>query len=293
MEACRIVERETDHLPPNELITQIFSKRKGRIIHIDGKFVKVKGYEKKIPFIYAIDYFTHDIPVGVLSLGENYESYLKLFRILKDIGYDPKVVVSDEASSLPPALERVFPSTFHQLCLTHYVENIRVLLKIRTESKYRSFFFELEKIFKRGIDIKQRYFVLEGLEEKYPKDIFIKTVIDDIYDKYHKLFLFENYPNCPHSNNIIEAFNSHLNGRLKTIKGFKSFLGAERWLNAWMIRRRTKPFTDCEKPFLHLNGKCSLEEVIDLNEKFEEIYLEITKKVIDLDRRKWRKKHQK
>ena len=63
----------------------------------------------------------------------------------------------------------------------------------------------------------------------------------------------------PRTNNLIESFNSHLQGRLKTIKGFESFNHAELWLNAYFLRRRTKKFTDCEGKFKSLNGKSSIE----------------------------------
>jgi transposase-like protein len=293
MEVYKIVKKEMNHLPPNEWITLKYSKRKGNILNIDGKFVKVVGYEKKIPFIYAIDYFKHDIPAGILVPGESYGAYLKLLHTLKDLGYDPKVIVSDEAPSLPSALERVFPMAKQQICLVHFLENIRILLKVRTVETYRSFFNELAPIFKRGVPLKQRLFVLEMQKEKYPDDLLIQHIVEQILDKYALLFAFEDFPNCPSTNNIIEAFNSHLNGRLKTIKGFKSFRSAERWLNAWMIRRRTKPFTDCRGQFRYLNGRCSLEEVIDEKEKFENIYMEIMEKVTDLEKKKWKKKHPK
>jgi len=293
MEVYKIVKKEMNHLPPNEWVTQKYSKRKGKILNIDGKFIKVLGYEKKIPFIYAIDYYKHDIPAGILVPGESYGAYLKLFHTLKDLGYDPAVIVSDEAPSLPQALERVFPRSRQQLCLVHFLENIRTLLKVRTEEKYRMFFRELSLIFKRGTPFKQRLFVLEMQKEKYDNDFLIKHIINQILDKYPFLFAFEHFPNCPSTNNIIEAFNSHLNGRLKTIKGFKSFRSAERWLNAWMVRRRTKPFTDCRGQFKYLNGRCSLEEVIDEKEKLENVYGEIMEKVANLEKRKWKKKHPK
>ncbi|MBD3279439.1 MAG: hypothetical protein GF390_01875 [Candidatus Pacebacteria bacterium] len=62
----------------------------------------------------------------------------------------------------------------------------------------------------------------------------------------------------PTTTNLIECFNSHLQGRLKTIKGFESFKHADLWLNAYFLRRRTKKFTDCRGKFRNLNGKTSL-----------------------------------
>lgn len=280
-------------LPPNEWITARFCERFCGILNIDGKFVKVRGYEKKIVFIYALDYLSHDIVAGVLALGESYEAFLKLFNILKEINYVPMIVVSDEAPALPVALNRVFPRCFQQICHTHYIENIRGLLKIRTEEKYRRFFNELIKIFAPQLSLECRLFALSSLQEKHTRNFLITSVIDDIFDKYHLLFQFEKIKDCPKSNNIIEAFNSHLQGRLKTIKGFESFKGAERWLNAWMIRRRTKPFTDCEGRFKVLNGKCSLEQTIYEKLELEFVYEKITEKTNEKQMKKRSEKHPK
>lgn len=277
-------------LPPNEWITGRFCERFSNILNIDGKFIKVRGYQKKIVFIYALDYLTHDIVVGILAQGESYEAFLRLFNTLKEVGYTPKVVISDETPALPLALGRVFPTSFQQLCHTHYIENIRILLKVRTEEKYRSFFNELVQIFAPGLLLAHRMFVLSSLEEKYAHDFVLNHTIKDIFEKYDLLFKFEAIPNCPRSNNIIEAFNSHLQGRLKTVKGFASWRGAERWLNAWVIRRRTKPFTDCEGRFKSLNGKCSLEETIYEKLKFEFVYEKITEKSRQIQRKKSRKR---
>lgn len=282
----RHIEEEMNLLPPNEWITGRFCERFCGILNIDGKFIKVRGYEKKIVFIYALDYLSHDIVAGVLASGESYEAFLKLFNILKEIKCIPKVVVSDETPALPLALNRVFGSCFQQLCLTHYVENIRILLRVRTEEKYRSFFNELIKVFTSGVSLDHRLFILSSLEERYAHDFLITSTVKDIFEKHDLLFRFEKIPNCPKSNNIIEAFNSHLQGRLKTIKGFESFKGAERWLNAWIIRRRTKPFTDCEGRFKILNGKCSLEETIYPKLKYEYVYEMIMEKMKKIRKKK-------
>ena len=73
------------------------------------------------------------------------------------------------------------------------------------------------------------------------------------------MFAYQEIPNCPNTTNIIESYNSHLQGRLKTIKGFQGFDSARRWLNAYLVRRRTKTLTDCKGKFKHLNKHASLE----------------------------------
>ena len=77
-----------------------------------------------------------------------------------------------------------------------------------------------------------------------------------------ELFNYLKIPGAPNNTNLIELYNSHLNGRLRTIKGFQSTKSASSWLNAYLIRRRTKTLTDCEGKFKYLNQHCSLEFTI-------------------------------
>ena len=274
MQTYRIVERELRKLPDNTALSKEYCNRWSGILNVDGKYVKVRGYEKKIPFIYAIDYLTHDIPVGILASAENSDAYRHLFSLLQSIHYPLKMVVCDDSASLRNGLIWAYPDVPVQMCQTHYLENLRQGLEIRTADKYHGFFGGLLEVFERGRPFKERMFLLQVLEEKYGQlDLVIKPICQDVRDRYAELFAYEKFPQpSPHSNNIIEAFNSHLNGRLETIKGFKSFETARLWLNGWMVRRRLKPFTDCQAPFKHLNGKCSLEMSIQNGKKLPKLY---------------------
>jgi hypothetical protein len=255
-----LVKAEMDSLPDNTWITKNYCNRwSGRLV-VDGKYVKVKGYEKKIPFIYAIDYLTHDIPVGILAPSENGESFRKLFRLLKTCHYPLQIVIADQVTSLKQGLNYHYPTVPIQMCHTHYLENIRQQLSIRTDETYRRFFFRLSGAFGLDVQYRRRNEILWGVHHRYKDDPILNAIVMDIHMNYDNLFAFTYRKNkCPNSTNLIECYNSHLPGRLKTIKGFQTFKSAERFLNAWMIRRRTKPFTDCADPFKHLNGKASLQ----------------------------------
>lgn len=250
-----------ESLPLNEWISQKYCDNWCGILNIDGKYVKVRGYDKKIPFIYCMDYHTHDIVAGVLCTSESFNAFFRLFELLGRIRYPLRLVVGDDSDSLKLALQSSFPGVNFQLCHTHYLENIRQALEIRTEDKYRNYFEEFVRVFKRGISFSQRMFMLSEIDGKYGQmDKLLLGINQNVRERYGELFAFERSRiYAPHSNNLIESYNSQLEGRLGTIKGFKTKRNAERWLNAWMIRRRLKPPTDCEKPFKHLNGKCSLE----------------------------------
>lgn len=261
----RQVEDEMNKLPENTWLSKEYCNRwSGRLV-VDGKYIAVKGYDKKIPLIYSIDYLTHDIPVGILAPSENEWAFNKLFNLLHTIRYPLQIVIADDVTPLKPALKRIYPTVRVQLCHTHYLESLRQLLSIRTDEKYRAFFYELRGAFNYKNNYHKRQAWLRGIYFRYGKtDTTVQTIITDIMSRYEYLFAFSSnfMEKCPNTTNIIESYNSHLQGRLKSIKGFQSFHSAERWLNAWMLRRRTKTLTDCGAPFKHLNGTMPIENSI-------------------------------
>ncbi len=261
----RTVVEELNQLPTNSWISAEYCQRWSQRLVVDGKYIKVKGYDKKIPFIYGIDYLTHDIPVGLLAPSENEHAFMKFFNLLKQVKYNAEFVTADDVPALKPALKRVFPNSRLQLCHTHYLESIRQLLDVRKDWRYRGFFNELRQAFREPNRYK-RDAMLRGVHRKYTyNDMKAELVIVDVMSRYDTLFAYSSpYPmqHCPNTTNIIESSNSHLEARLKSIKGFQSFQSAERWLNAWMLRRRTKAFTDCGPPFKHLNGKTSISQTL-------------------------------
>jgi len=257
----RKVLNEMDKLPENTWLSNEFCNRwSGRLV-IDGKYIAVKGYDKKIPFIYGIDFLTHDIPVGLLAPSENLASYVQFFNLIRTIHYPLQIIIADDNGSAREALKLTYPTIRMQLCHNHYLENVRQLLQVRTEEKYRIFFYDLKTAFNPKNYPDNRNYQLRRLLWRHGKhDQTVQTIIADVMDRYDRLFAYGYHmKHCPNTTNIIESYNSHLQARLKSIKGFQSFKSAERWLNAWMLRRRTKAFTDCDEPFKHLNGFSPLQ----------------------------------
>lgn len=258
------IATELDRLPQNNNLTREFCSRFCGILIVDAKYVKVRGYPKKIPFIFGIDYLTHDIVCCLLAPSENQLAYEKFFGTLRRMQYPMRAVVADDNGATSPALARIFPRAPLQLCQNHYLENIRKTLQVRTEERHRAFFFALKKlVFDDHADFKRLRSALHHLLTKHAlHDPARQEILLDIERRKFELFAYTEVPRCPKNTNLIELYNSHLNGRLKTIKGFKTVKGALRWLNGYLIRRRTKAFTDCEGQFKHLNGFCSLEKTI-------------------------------
>lgn len=266
------IKQEMNQLPDNTRLSLDYGLRWSGRLCIDGKYVKVKGYPKKIPFIYGIDYLTHDIPVGILMFAEDENSFLKFFRLLKTCKYPLTIAICDEVAALPLAMKQYFPNARIQICQNHYIENLRQRLKVRTENTYARFFSQVYNAFNPEHHPAKRNAIFQRIYFDWRHDPLLRQILLEINSRIHELFGF-NYrmAKCPNTNNLIESFNSHIQGRLKSIKGFEKYTSAQRWLNAWMIRRRTKPFTDCEEPFKHLNGKCSLEVVMKPNMDFPDI----------------------
>lgn len=273
--------RELDALPHNNEIAFSYCnpKRFCGFLVVDGKFVAVKGYDRKIPFIYGIDYLTHDIPICMLAPSENFQAMLQFFTRLKNTGYDLQALICDDNESIRLAAKQVYPGVIIQLCHVHFLENIRRTLKVRSEETYRSFLADLEeKIFdlpylgqanlKRHIRWRAPRHYDDALKIATLNYIFDYSDLLTGYVKAEKLF----HNGCPRTTNLIESYNKQLNGRLKTIQGFQSFETAERWLSAWILRRRLTPFTDCRKRFRHLNGICSLEKTRMKKFKLPELF---------------------
>lgn len=259
------VMRELETLPHCADITRKYCNRFCGILLVDGKYVKVKGYERKIPVIYGIDYLTHDIPTYIFSVSENYQTCLSLFQSLKLLLYPLTAVVCDDNVNIYQAADKIYPDCCIQLCLNHYKETLRGELSVRTDPAYFSFMRSIEVLFEKRRSGPEFLHMAGKIAYKYGSDPKCMSVLMDIQRRLSLLTGYMKQKRIPRTTNLIESYNSHLQGRLKTIKGFESFQHADLWLNAYFLRRRTKPFTDCEGRFRGLNGKTSLSQTQKLD----------------------------
>lgn len=273
-ETFRRVQDELNNLLDNTYLTAKYCNRWSGILVVDGKHVKVKGYKKKIPFLYGIDFLRHDFPVGLLAPSESEAAFKKYFGLIKRCDYPLKIVVCDDVvSALKPGLLYHYPKALIQLCHTHFLENIRKQLNIRTDTTYHHFFNSLVKhVFCDPTNHQER---LNGLHHvllnRTNNDPVLQAIVMYVHERLDELFAYEKISHCPKTTNSMECFNSHLQGRLKAIKGFQSFQDANRFLNGYLIRRRMKRFTDCNEPFKHFNGKMPLENTIKKTAEWPEI----------------------
>lgn len=258
--AYRKVEKGLKELPLCIDVTRWYCQKFQGILLVDGKYVKVKRYDRKIPVIYGIDYKTHDIPHYRLAKSEDYLNCKKFFESLKLTDYKLQALVCDDNKNIYNAAKYVFPNIAVQLCHVHFLRNVKSLLDL--DSQHHQFFFKLmnklmiEKRSKQDFEKKAT-----NLLKQFSNDQVCSDILIELAKKQPLLQGYLNHRGTPTTTNLIESFNSHLEARVKPLKGFQSFKYASLWLNGYFMRRRTKKFTDCSGKFKRLNGRTSLEIV--------------------------------
>lgn len=269
--AYRKYKEVLSSLPHCADVTRKYCSKFCGILLVDGKYVRIKGHERKIPVIYGVDYLTHDIPSYTLSVSENYPTCYSFFTSLRLLNYPLQIVVSDDNYNIFEACRRVYPSSLSQICQNHYKELIRSDLDVRNDKTYQPFMYEIESLFNcRKAEGEFNHFALK-IYRRYSQDAKCRDILLDIQRRSDQLLAYTKVPKTPKTTNLIESYNSHIEGRLKTIKGFESFSHANLWFNAYFIKRRLKRFTDCGKRFRHLNGKSSLQMTLTDNQDFDNI----------------------
>lgn len=106
---------------------------------------------------------------------------------------------------------------------------------------------------------KMRFMMKSQFEPSQIKKV--GDLIKDFKTKREYLISYLKYPHLhiPSTSNMIEGYNSQLELRICSMRGFENIVNAKNYLNAWIIKRRLTKFTDCKKSFRGLNGKSPLE----------------------------------
>lgn len=240
----------------------------------DGKYLAVKGYPEKIVLLWGADFLSHDLPHYLLAPSENYQACLSYFSSLKELGYSLRLLICDDNDAIKMAVRYIYPNVSVQTCQNHFLENVRKDLSIRSDPTHQPFYLSLEGVLKEKLDPFEFNLRLAEIFKKFEGQTNerISNWIGTFLKYKEELLAYQKFPESPWTTNLIEAYNSHLEGRLKTIKGFQSYHSANLWLNGYLLRRRLKAFTDCEEPFKHLNGKSPLQNVLRTGEKLPLIF---------------------
>lgn len=258
--AYRKVREELEKLPVCIDVTRQYCQKFSGILLVDGKYIAVKHHDRKIPVLYGVDYTTHDIVHYRLTKAEDYLTCKRFFESLKLTNYTLQAIVSDDNLNIYTAAQHVFPQVVVQLCHVHFLRNMRTLLDPEHIPAHQHFFTGLCEtlVTKRA----KEDFELRAarLMRQFSSDPVCSDILIELARKQPVLQGYLHHRGTPTTTNLIESLNSHLEARVKPLKGFESFRHADAWLNAYFLKRRTTKFTDCTGKFRHLNGKTSLSQ---------------------------------
>lgn len=254
------VIRELENLPHVADITREYCTKFSRILLVDGTYIGINSYDRKIPVIYGIDYLTHDIPTFKLARSESYQACREFFVSCNLNGYPLSILVCDDNRNIYEGCRGVYTNAPHQLCHNHFKESIKLSLGLNTLDKtHQEFYLDLKTILgikRSNEDFNNR---ASKLLSKYSYCDKYTSILLNINQRQNELTAYHLFRGTPITTNLIESYNKQLKARLKSICYFEDFHHAKLWLNAYFLYRRVKKFTDCKSPFFRLNGHCSLE----------------------------------
>ncbi len=257
--AYRKVKAGLEELPTCIDVTRWYCQKFQGVLLVDGKYITVKKQDRKIPVLYGVDYASHDIPHYRLTRAEDYANCKKFFESLKLTSYPLQAVVCDDNTNIYTAAQFVFPNVTIQLCHVHFLRNVKFALDLETNQYHQLFYPLLSKLLveKRSKDDFEKK--AANLVRQFSKDEMCSGILIELARKQPLLQGYLQHKGTPTTTNLIESMNSHLEARVKPLKGFESFKHADLWLNGFFLKRRTKKWTDCAGKFRRLNGKTSLE----------------------------------
>lgn len=220
-----------------------------KVLVVDAKHVPVKGAD-------YCEFLAYDTNIGLIGRthrkgGESTWGYREIFKELKAAGYEVRVVVSDGGTGIYSAL-RAFNIRKHQRCHIHLLRDLKTGLRMHSKKprvvlrKY--YWVKYAKLLLNSNDDYQLTLRLKHLD----RVVFTMwTGGGDVELNAIKGFLrtlplaftfmgYQKFWNIPKTTNVLESYISHLNTRLKTMRGLKNPANAGRILNAihYFLRKK-------------------------------------------------------
>lgn len=202
------------------------------------------------------EYLAYDTANGLIGRchrkgGESTWGYRQIFKELNVVGYEIRAVVSDGGTGIYSAL-RHFGIKRHQRCHIHLLRDLKTGLRMHAKQprivlrKY--YWVKYAKMVLASADECQLALRLKHFErvvfamwlgngdvELNAIKGFVKTLpLAFTFMEYRKFW------NIPKTTNVIEGYISHLNARLKTMRGLKNPANAGRILNTihYFLRKK-------------------------------------------------------
>lgn len=258
-----------------------------RVLCVDGTYVGVRNafadlaerehwnddederFLHKLIALIGTDYHTHDLPHYAIGDNENMIDLVLFFQQLRENGYDLQVLVRDGNERIGDAARHVYGRPIdEQLCHYHFLRKFDEASVIREcDEKERTTILELKSrvcsmIRVPDIDLacsRAAQFARE--QNKFKTSAVTTELVEKFLRNFENLVLYLQHPKgfVPTTVNVGENMNKQLKDRLTPMCLFQSIKSAENYLKLWCLKRRFQRFTDCRKPFRHLNGRAPLE----------------------------------
>lgn len=252
----------------------------GHVLSIDGKVIRVfdpfakeyqgtnaeKKYLLKKIWLCGVDVATKDLPHYKVADGETKTDLFDYFKTLKnEAKYDLKVCISDGNPEAIEAARIVFGTTIGiQLCVRHFIENLKSLIKEERQDKRNETENLVGNIWgalntEKEDDCFANLKPLESIQETRVQKLVFQHLLKNLF-LLTTHFRYQDQFFVPRYNNDAENLFRQVNLRLKSWNMFRNKTNAEHYLKAWALARRFTRFTDCKIGMNKLkNGKAPLE----------------------------------
>lgn len=220
-----------------------------RILIVDATHHSITGEE-------WYEYLAYDTAFGLVHrhLRKGREctwGYRKMLSELEDVGYKTRIIVSDGGTGIYSALRCFSLTERHQRCHVHILRDVRTGLRIPKRGMRKNlrkyYLYRYAKLVLDARTEKQRQQRWKQFERAVlimwcPQGDGEKNVIRSFIRVQYTAFTFLRYKDIydiPTTTNQLEGYISHLNTRIKTMRGFKNSTNAELLLNAIHFYRRS------------------------------------------------------
>ena len=179
-------------------------KRYCGYLEVDGTYIAVKGFRKKLVVIWGIDYLTHDIPHFIIGSAENYQTMLAYFKRLKLIGYNLQYLVCDDNEAIKMAAKYIYPKVIIQACLKHYRESMKRDLGLKVSDKYLDFYLTIESMFKNRLCNPEVAWEVAKIYAAFKDDPRCVYWLTDIMQRREELTNYHMYGNTPNTTGTVK-----------------------------------------------------------------------------------------
>lgn len=238
--AFRRVERALKKSQPLLERTKSHLKECDGVLVLDGKWIRIRG-KLHTCFVAWDRGFKRPIHFLLKEGGERELWYWRILVDLERLGYRPKAFVSDGIQSLKESLADRYPNLPHQRCTVHIflAARAKVTGGGNTDERATAFIESLRSVLWSR--------TLRGAKQKFQRLWKTKRLMRG--EREALKYIWPTLPDCfvcrderfkhlklPRSSNAIENVIGNIEARLKTMRGTKSLVAAERLVNEILLQ---------------------------------------------------------